>query len=123
MVRRRQRSTRTEHTLSLHDSLPSSVGDPTRGQVVGGEFDQHFVAHQHADAVLAHLAGSVAEDLVIIFKPHAEHGVGEKLHNLSAHFKQFRSEERRVGKECVSTCRYRWWPYTSKKNKHRIKYR
>src|SRR3546814_11963095 len=20
------------------------------------------------------------------------------------------SEERRVGKECVSTCRYRWWP-------------
>ncbi|GAY23440.1 hypothetical protein SFOMI_4012 [Sphingobium fuliginis] len=26
---------------------------------------------------------------MIIFKPHAEHGVGEKLHNLSAHFKQF----------------------------------
>src|SRR3546814_17385749 len=23
-----------------------------------------------------------------------------------------RSEERRVGKEWVSTCRYRWWPYT-----------
>src|SRR3546814_13564610 len=22
-----------------------------------------------------------------------------------------RSEEGRVGKECVSTCRYRWWPY------------
>src|SRR3546814_18274135 len=22
-----------------------------------------------------------------------------------------RSEERRVGKECVSTCRTRWWPY------------
>src|SRR3546814_13918167 len=22
-----------------------------------------------------------------------------------------RSEERRVGKECVSTCRYGWWPY------------
>src|SRR3546814_11500357 len=27
-----------------------------------------------------------------------------------------RSEERRVGKECVSTCRYRWSPYPSKKN-------
>src|SRR3546814_16507168 len=26
-----------------------------------------------------------------------------------------RSEERRVGKECVSTCRYRCWPYPSKK--------
>src|SRR3546814_13749881 len=24
----------------------------------------------------------------------------------------FRSEERRVGKECVSTCRSRWSPYT-----------
>src|SRR3546814_16745094 len=23
-----------------------------------------------------------------------------------------RSEERRVGKECARTCRYRWWPYT-----------
>src|SRR3546814_15849901 len=26
-----------------------------------------------------------------------------------------RSEERRVGKECVSTCRYRWCPYLSQK--------
>src|SRR3546814_14692010 len=26
-----------------------------------------------------------------------------------------RSEERRVGKECVSKCRSRWSPYTSKK--------
>src|SRR3546814_20195494 len=30
---------------------------------------------------------------------------------------RLRSEERRVGKECVSTCRYRWSPYHSKKNK------
>src|SRR3546814_16127212 len=28
-----------------------------------------------------------------------------------------RSEERRVGKECVSTVRSRWWPYTEKKQK------
>src|SRR3546814_16042563 len=28
-----------------------------------------------------------------------------------------RSEERRLGKECVSTCRYRWWPVHSKKKK------
>src|SRR3546814_12953187 len=27
-----------------------------------------------------------------------------------------RSEERLVGKECVSTCRYRWSPYKSKNN-------
>src|SRR3546814_13441108 len=28
-----------------------------------------------------------------------------------------RSEERRVGKECVSTCRYRWSPYHTKQKK------
>src|SRR3546814_12370703 len=28
-----------------------------------------------------------------------------------------RSEERRVGKECVSTCRSRWWPYNKKKKR------
>src|SRR3546814_13320965 len=27
-----------------------------------------------------------------------------------------RSEERREGKECVSTCRSRWWPYQSINN-------
>src|SRR3546814_11668957 len=30
---------------------------------------------------------------------------------------EFRSEERRVGKECVSTCRSRWPPYHDKKTK------
>src|SRR3546814_4209797 len=30
---------------------------------------------------------------------------------LMALFAAERSEERRVGKECVSTCRYRWSPY------------
>src|SRR3546814_17994909 len=29
-----------------------------------------------------------------------------------------RSEERRVGKECVSTCRSRWSPYDSKKTRN-----
>src|SRR3546814_12741183 len=31
-----------------------------------------------------------------------------------------RSEESRVGKECVSTCRYRWSPYHSKKSKYMV---
>src|SRR3546814_19925508 len=38
----------------------------------------------------------------------------------AAFFRLERSEERRVGKECVSTCRSRWSPYHSKKQK--IKY-
>src|SRR3546814_16452618 len=32
-----------------------------------------------------------------------------------------RSEERRVGKECVSTCRSRWSPYHEKKKKKKSK--
>src|SRR3546814_12415448 len=32
-----------------------------------------------------------------------------------------RSEERRVGKECVSTCRSRWWADTLKKKKMKTK--
>src|SRR3546814_18796621 len=31
-----------------------------------------------------------------------------------------RSAERRVGKECVSTCRSRWSPYHSKKNQQTV---
>src|SRR3546814_17588335 len=33
-----------------------------------------------------------------------------------------RSEERRVGKACVRTCRSRWSPYPSKKNTHHLKH-
>src|SRR3546814_9545623 len=50
-------------------------------------------------------------------RPYAEVLIGELggapqgfalfFHNFST----FRSEERRVGKECVSTCRSRWSPY------------
>src|SRR3546814_19978476 len=36
---------------------------------------------------------------------------------------RIRSEERGVGKECVSTCRSRWWPYHYKKKQNRPKIR
>src|SRR3546814_13694185 len=35
------------------------------------------------------------------------------------HIEAISSEERRVGKECVSTCRSRWSPYHSKKKRRR----
>src|SRR3546814_19587262 len=49
--------------------------------------------------VLAHMSGSRAVEMVI-----------EDL-RLSKILTKQRSEERRVGKECVSTCRSRWSPY------------
>src|SRR3546814_15949476 len=43
-------------------------------------------------------------------------GVVEQAWAADRQLKQLvRSEERRVGKECVSTCRYRRSPYTTKK--------
>src|SRR3546814_10904911 len=44
----------------------------------------------------------------------AHFGISVGPRQISAHIveiKPFRSEERRVGKECVSTCRSRWSPY------------
>src|SRR3546814_13255735 len=35
-------------------------------------------------------------------------------------YREWRSEERRVGKECVSTCRSRWSPYHTQKNTERL---
>src|SRR3546814_13455437 len=41
----------------------------------------------------------------------------------SAWHSHARSEERRVGKECVSTCRSRWSPYHKKKKKEETQYK
>src|SRR3546814_16546407 len=46
------------------------------------------------------------------FADRVDHGVADFLRQQRC---LGRSEERRVGKECVSTCRSRWSPYHSKK--------
>src|SRR3546814_20873018 len=44
-----------------------------------------------------------------------------RLAQASTNYVALRSEERRVGKECVSTCRSRWSPYHyKKKNTNKI---
>src|SRR3546814_14549672 len=43
---------------------------------------------------------------LVVTHEHIAYGVDETQHD-----GQRRSEERRVGKECVSTCRSRWSPY------------
>src|SRR3546814_19454393 len=43
-------------------------------------------------------------------------GAEENSQNWRGVIKRQRSEERRVGKECVSKCRSRWSPYHYKKN-------
>src|SRR3546814_16326269 len=43
--------------------------------------------------------------------PHLGFAFGERVFLPGIVGWLIRSEERRVGKECVSTCRSRWWPY------------
>src|SRR3546814_14196199 len=50
---------------------------------------------------------------------HADDFIG--LRDAFGSLHKLRSEERRVGKECVSTCRSRWSPYHYKKNKNKHK--
>src|SRR3546814_16151802 len=60
-----------------------------------------------SSAVLTLPTGTIAGDLVIIV---ASHGY-PLVPIIGWVLLQHRSEERRVGKECVSTCRSRWSPY------------
>src|SRR3546814_18658563 len=59
-------------------------------------------------------------DALALMERHGIHGIPVTeeagklvgiLTNRDVRFATDRSEERRVGKECVSTCRYRWSPY------------
>src|SRR3546814_766387 len=50
--------------------------------------------------------------------PDFAHGIGfdaRRCHSCSCSVNSLRSEERRVGKACVSTCSSRWSPYREKK--------
>src|SRR3546814_15249143 len=49
------------------------------------------------------------EEMRQIFLAHALDGL--PYETIAEQLLVGRSEERRVGKECVSTCRSRWWPY------------
>src|SRR3546814_12722818 len=77
---------------ALLGRLPQRVGDAARGALVVG---------REGDADMA-----IVENAVVLAI-----GLLDLVQRLG------RSEERRVGKECVSTCRSRWSPYHQKKNK------
>src|SRR3546814_9811060 len=51
------------------------------------------------------------DQLAVIVAPHEHHVATGATGPVGPGHPQARSEERRVGKECVSTCRSRWSPY------------
>src|SRR3546814_19660456 len=71
------------------------------------------IAHRGASTTLPILKKSEFEKLELIVPPRSEQNrFSEAAESITAHLNlmQSRSEERRVGKECVSTCRSRWSP-------------
>jgi hypothetical protein len=60
-------------------SLLVSIGDPTSGEVVRGEFNLYLVARKDADVVHAHLSGNMGQNLVAVFELDPKHGVWEGL--------------------------------------------
>src|SRR3546814_17030863 len=63
--------------------------------------------------------GSVIDAILIEKQPHDFMPTGQRGLGKQPGAARGRSEERRVGKECVSTCRSRWSPYHKKKKKNR----
>ena len=57
-------------------------------QIVGRHFNDHPVADTRADAELAHLAGRVGQDFVIIVELHPEVAVRENLGDGTVKFQQ-----------------------------------
>src|SRR3546814_11357188 len=88
---------------------------------------QHYFKHSNKDYLeYAAKAGWIpkAEQIVLhLYSEHLQkfrlaargHGAKQPPREHRARIESFRSEERRVGKECVSTCRSRWSPYHKKK--------
>src|SRR3546814_12320480 len=97
---------------------------PRRGFVVGDHVEGRLDPAKRTDAVQeAYLA--IADDLIQgrIERQVSESFVRERYRltrgQAAALFARLgRSEERRVGTECVSTCRSRWSPYHYKKKIH-----
>src|SRR3546814_17253149 len=78
-------------------ALDTSEGDRIAGAI--GDADIVFMKH-HGVMVLGDNIASAWDDLYYLERACQVQCIAES-----------RSEERRVGKECVSTCRSRWSPY------------
>src|SRR3546814_15876927 len=90
----------------LHRILPSIIT-----VIIAPELAQRRQFTQNGDGQLeqaAHPAGIVP--LVVAMFATMEEIVANGI-GIGHHLVEIRSEERRVGKECVSTCRSRWSPY------------
>src|SRR3546814_15375854 len=69
------------------------------------------IAAAYTDLAAQHEALDVAEEALRVRAASAKLSADRTRAGLDTRASASRSEERRVGKECVSTCRSRWSPY------------
>src|SRR3546814_20146515 len=111
MIRRPTRSTRTDtllpYTTLVHARYAARADRPARRRRGRGYGEQSAPAHPAGDR------GARADLRQIGADPrHARRPAGDRVDRRIREAPQpGRSEERRVGKECVRTCRSRWSPY------------
>src|SRR3546814_12597214 len=95
------------------DVCSSDLRDNLRAMFVQGHASNSITRMPESVKALEKL------DLLVVADPHpttwaalaVKGGRKENTYLLPVCTQLERSEERRVGKECVSTCRYRWSPY------------
>src|SRR3546814_19411160 len=85
--------------------------------VIDAEEWEKFLAHKYVGTKRFGLDGGEAmiPAMEAIIKYGGQYGVREIVYGMAHRGR--RSEERRVGKECVSTCRSRWSTYQEKKKR------
>src|SRR3546814_18043455 len=111
MIRRPPRSTRTDTLFPYTTLFRSHVGDMEqagdaaqvdKGAVIGD------VLHRAFDDLAFF---EVLDQARTLFGARFFQDCAARHDDVAAAAVHLRSEERRVGKECVSTCRSRWSPY------------
>src|SRR3546814_10958547 len=128
MIRLQPRSTCTDTLFPYTTLFRSGVGDLLQEHIISPaptterlQSIQRMVADQLGDAIPSEFSANVLQSIPVQaggLYPisdvwYIDPGL-DSPDRLRTHIEQFareiRSEERRVGKECVSTCRSRWSP-------------
>src|SRR3546814_17475299 len=100
---------------AVKDIKDGASGKPS--MLNGAEPSLYLAARKNAGRFEAALFNAQGHDQRVVPLPGRGHSfaIDAAQGRVVAFGRQPRSEERRVGKECVSTCRSRWSPYHSKK--------
>src|SRR3546814_15817399 len=123
MIRRPPRSTRTDtlfpYTTLFRSRRSGNVGLGTRLPWLSYQSRDHFGACGDRIGFREKFVGRVGFGSEQVRRADNDGTTGRE--RFRAPRKVHRSEERRVGKECVSTCRSRWSPYNYKNQYKHIK--